>query len=114
MDASGRHGASIFSGKKKTGDDAAVFTPDFCFPAKGIRNIDPSDLSAFGIEIKVAAGQMLHFDLYQFTDPGTGGYQKTDNKVPEVTMLCFQLRLESFTVLVCDDRVLKGISGGFH
>ena len=114
MDASGRHGASIFSGKKKTGDDAAVFTPDFCFPAKGVRNIDPSELSAFGIEIKVAAGQMFHFDLYQFTDPGTGGYQKTDNKVPEVTMLCFQLRLESFTVLVCDDRVLKGISGGFH
>ena len=57
---------------------------------------------------------MLHFDLYQFTDSGAGGYQKTDNKVPEVMMLCLQLRLESFTVLVCDDGILEGVPGNLY
>lgn len=113
MDASGRHGASIFSNKKKAGGNAAAFAPCFCFLAEQIWNVDAADFSALGIKIKISAGQMLHFDLYQFTDSGAGGYQKTDNKVPEVMMLCLQLRLESFTVLVCDDRVLKGISGAF-
>ena len=114
MDASGRHGASIFSNKKKAGGNAAAFAPCFCFLTERIWNVDAADFSALGIKIKIPAGQMFHFDLYQFTDSGTGCDQKSNNKIPEVTMLCSQLRLESFTVFVCDDRVLKGISGGFH
>ena len=44
MDASGRHGASIFSHKKKAGGDTAAVTPGFCLLTEGIRDVDAADL----------------------------------------------------------------------
>ena len=114
MDASGRHGASIFSHKKKAGDDAAAVTPGFRFPTERIGNVDAADLPAFRVEIQISAGQMFHLDLHQFADSGTGGDQKTDDEIPEIVMFRFQIPFKCFTVLVGDDRVLKGFTGCFH
>ena len=56
MDASGRHGASIFSHKKKAGGDTAAVTPGFFLLTEGIRDVDAADLPTFGVEIKIPAG----------------------------------------------------------
>ena len=56
MDASSRHGASIFSHKKKAGGDTAAVTPGFCLLTEGIRDVDAADLPTFGVEIKIPAG----------------------------------------------------------
>ena len=114
MDASGRYGASIFSHKKKAGDDAAAVTPGFRFPTERIGNVDAADLPAFRVEIQISAGQMFHLDLHQFADSGTGGDQKTDDEILEILMFRFQIPFKCFTVLVGDDRVLKGFTGCFH
>ena len=114
MDASGRHGASIFSHKKKAGGDTAAVTPDFCLLTEGIRDVDAADLPAFRVEIQISAGQMFRLDLHQLADSGTGGDQKTDDEIPEIVMFRFQVPFKRFTVLIGDDGVLKGLMGCFH
>lgn len=56
---------------------------------------------------------MFRLDLHQLTDPGTGGHQKTDDKIPEIVVLCFQVPLERLTVFVCDNGVMEGFAGKF-
>ena len=65
-------------------------------------------LAAFGVEIEIAELQILHFDLTQLTDAGTGGGEKTHDEIPEIIFILFEPPLEAVVILLRDYRVEVG------
>ena len=75
--------------EEKAAVDAVGGKVGDCFLAEGAREEQSPYLAAFGVEIQIAKLQILHFDLAQFTDPRTGGGEKTHDEIPEVIFILF-------------------------
>ena len=103
--------AVFFGGEQEAAVFSALPAPFQSFLTEGIRDIDPADFSALGIQVQMTAGEMLYLDLGQFTDADSCGNQETDNKIPEVLSILFQTFLKKEAVLVGDHVIEKGTAG---
>ena len=53
-------------------------------------DIDTTELAAFRVDIDVAASDMFDFKLDEFMNPGAGGGEKVDDKIPVEIAVAFQ------------------------
>ena len=91
---------------------AVIFTePAQCFLHQLGGNVEAADFAPFGVDVHVAAGDVLDFDLNQLADTGAGGSQIADDKVPLHVLLGTELIFQKHVVLQADDVIDVGFAG---
>ena len=113
VDPARRDRAVFFGGEQKAAVFSARLAPFQGFVAERIRDIDPADFSAFGIQVQMTTGEVFYLDFCQFTDTDAGGDEKADNKIPEILPILFQPLLKKNAVFVGNYIIEKGTSGNF-
>ena len=67
------------------------------------REVDPPDLPAFRVDVKMSGSHMFHLDLDQFADPRPRCRQRPDDEVPAPVLLLPEHALEKQIVIIADD-----------
>ena len=70
--------------------------------------METAHFPALCIEVNIAEMQMLCFNLYQFTDPGSGTCQKPNNKIPQQISVVLKHFLKCLIIFLGNDIIQKG------